>query len=73
MKRPWLMIRFADQVLRAHPLGGMAVMQVWKVDIREATSEKMSMGHFATDAPASSLCHTHVPTADMMIPPQVRS
>ena len=57
----------ADQVLRAHPLGGMVNASL--IDIHaEATSEKMAMGHFC-DGRASIVVgsHTHVPTADAMI------
>ncbi|UXU74913.1 MULTISPECIES: TIGR00282 family metallophosphoesterase [unclassified Paracoccus (in: a-proteobacteria)] len=56
-----------DQVLKAHPLGGL--VQAAVVDIHaEATSEKMAMGHFC-DGRASLVVgtHTHVPTADTMI------
>ena len=58
-----------DQVLRAHPLGGLA--QAIIVDIHcEATSEKMATGHFC-DGRASLVVgtHTHVPTSDAMILP----
>lgn len=56
-----------DQVLRAHPLGGLA--QAIFVDIHaEATSEKMAFGHFC-DGRASLVVgtHTHVPTGDAQI------
>jgi len=58
-----------DQVLRAHPLGGLVNASL--VDIHcEATSEKMGMGHFC-DGRASVVVgtHTHVPTADATILP----
>lgn len=58
-----------DQVLKAHPLGGLA--QAALVDIHcEATSEKMAMGHWC-DGRASVVVgtHTHVPTADAQILP----
>lgn len=58
-----------DQVLRAHPLGGMVSASL--VDIHcEATSEKMGMGHYC-DGRASVVVgtHTHVPTADATILP----
>ncbi|MGJ8585106.1 MAG: TIGR00282 family metallophosphoesterase [Marinosulfonomonas sp.] len=70
MKRPFDdPFSAADQVLRAHPLGGMVNASL--VDIHcEATSEKMGMGHFC-DGRASVVVgsHTHVPTADAMILP----
>ncbi|MDF1620259.1 TIGR00282 family metallophosphoesterase [Pseudothioclava nitratireducens] len=56
-----------DQVLRAHPLGGLA--QAVLVDVHcEATSEKMAMGHWC-DGRASMVVgtHTHVPTGDAQI------
>ncbi|TCP62963.1 hypothetical protein EV663_101226 [Rhodovulum bhavnagarense] len=56
-----------DQVLRAHPLGGLAQAAI--VDMHcEATSEKMAMGHFC-DGRASLVVgtHTHVPTGDAQI------
>lgn len=59
----------ADQVLRAHPLGGLVNASL--IDIHcEATSEKMGFGHFC-DGRASVVVgtHTHVPTADAMILP----
>ncbi|MBO9472487.1 TIGR00282 family metallophosphoesterase [Shimia sp. R10_1] len=59
-----------DQVLRAHPRGGM--VQAAIVDIHcEATSEKMGMGHFC-DGRVSLVVgtHTHVPTADTQILPK---
>ncbi len=58
-----------DQVLRAHPRGGM--VQAAIVDMHcEATSEKMGMGHFC-DGRVSLVVgtHTHVPTADTQILP----
>ncbi|GAA6179181.1 MULTISPECIES: TIGR00282 family metallophosphoesterase [unclassified Shimia] len=58
-----------DQVLRAHPRGGM--VQAAIVDIHcEATSEKMGMGHYC-DGRVSLVVgtHTHVPTADTQILP----
>ncbi|MGC9368252.1 MAG: TIGR00282 family metallophosphoesterase [Paracoccaceae bacterium] len=58
-----------DQVLKAHPLGGLA--QAALVDIHcEATSEKMAMGHWC-DGRASVVVgtHTHVPTGDAQILP----
>ena len=70
MKRPYDdPFSALDQVLRAHPLGGLA--QAIVVDIHcEATSEKMATGHFC-DGRASLVVgtHTHVPTADAMILP----
>jgi len=59
----------ADQLLRAHPLGGLVNASL--IDMHcEATSEKMGMGHFC-DGRASVVVgtHTHVPTADAMILP----
>lgn len=56
-----------DQVLRAHPPGGL--VQAAVIDFHaEATSEKMAMGHFC-DGRASLVVgtHTHVPTADAQI------
>lgn len=58
-----------DEVLRAHPLGGLVQASV--IDIHcEATSEKMAMGHYC-DGRASAVVgtHTHVPTADAMVLP----
>ena len=58
-----------DQVLRAHPLGGLVNASL--IDIHcEATSEKMGVGHFC-DGRASIVVgtHTHVPTGDAMILP----
>ncbi len=58
-----------DQVLRAHPRGGM--VQAAIVDMHcEATSEKMGMGHYC-DGRVSLVVgtHTHVPTADTQILP----
>ncbi|MFT6451001.1 MAG: metallophosphoesterase (TIGR00282 family) [Halocynthiibacter sp.] len=59
----------ADQMLRAHPLGG--AVQASLIDMHcEATSEKMGMGHFC-DGRASIVVgtHTHVATADAQILP----
>ncbi len=56
-----------DQVLKAHPLGGLP--QAILVDMHcEATSEKMAMGHWC-DGRASVVVgtHTHVPTGDAQI------
>ncbi len=56
-----------DQVLRAHPRGGM--VQAAIVDMHcEATSEKMGMGHYC-DGRVSLVVgtHTHIPTADTQI------
>ena len=68
MKRPFDdPFSAVDQVLRAHPLGGLA--QAIIVDIHcEATSEKMAFGHFC-DGRTSLVVgtHTHVPTADTQI------
>ena len=70
MKRPFDdPFSAADQVLRAHPLGGLVNASL--IDIHcEATSEKMGMGHFC-DGRASVVVgtHTHIPTADAMILP----
>ena len=58
-----------DEVLRAHPMGGL--VQASLIDVHcEATSEKMAMGHFC-DGRASMVVgtHTHVPTADATILP----
>ncbi|MDE3078952.1 MAG: TIGR00282 family metallophosphoesterase, partial [Paracoccaceae bacterium] len=58
-----------DQVLRSHPLGGLA--QAIIVDFHaEATSEKMAVGHWC-DGRASLVVgtHTHVPTGDAQILP----
>lgn len=70
MKRPFDdPFSAVDQVLRAHPLGGL--VNATLVDMHcEATSEKMGMGHYC-DGRASVLVgtHTHVPTADAMILP----
>jgi 2',3'-cyclic-nucleotide 2'-phosphodiesterase len=70
MKRPFSdPFSAMDDVLRKHPLGGMA--QAILVDVHcEATSEKMAMGHFC-DGRASMVVgtHTHVPTADAQILP----
>ncbi|WP_428926068.1 TIGR00282 family metallophosphoesterase [Marinibacterium sp. SX1] len=59
-----------DQVLKAHPRGGLA--QAVIVDMHcEATSEKMAMGHYC-DGRASLVVgtHTHVPTGDAQILPK---
>jgi metallophosphoesterase (TIGR00282 family) len=70
MKRPFDdPFSAADQILRAHPLGGLVNASL--IDIHcEATSEKMGMGHFC-DGRASVVVgtHTHIPTADAMILP----
>jgi len=70
MKRPFSdPFSAVDEVLRNHPLGGLA--QAIVVDIHaEATSEKMGMGHWC-DGRASLVVgtHTHVPTADAQILP----
>jgi metallophosphoesterase (TIGR00282 family) len=62
----------ADTVLAAHPLGsGPGRVAAAIIDFHgEATSEKMSMGHFA-DGRASLVVgtHSHVPTADGHILP----
>lgn len=55
-----------DRLLGAHPLGAVSAILV---DFHgEATSEKMSMGHFC-DGRASAVfgTHGHVPTADYRI------
>jgi len=71
MKRPFAdPFSAIDEVLRAHPLGGLA--QAALVDVHcEATSEKMAMGHWC-DGRASMVVgsHTHVPTADAQILPK---
>ncbi len=56
-----------DNVLRAHPLGGMVNASL--VDVHcEATSEKMALGHFCAGRASVVVgTHTHVPTADAMI------
>jgi 2',3'-cyclic-nucleotide 2'-phosphodiesterase len=58
-----------DRLLQAHPLGaGTAIL----LDFHgEATSEKMSMGHFC-DGRVSAVIgtHSHVPTADAQILPK---
>jgi metallophosphoesterase (TIGR00282 family) len=59
----------ADQLLKAHKLGGNADAII--IDFHgEATSEKMAMGHFL-DGRVSLVVgtHTHVPTADHAILP----
>ncbi|WP_127900885.1 TIGR00282 family metallophosphoesterase [Solirhodobacter olei] len=58
-----------DQVLKTHPLGGLAQASI--VDFHaEATSEKMAMGHWC-DGRASLVVgtHTHVPTGDAQVLP----
>jgi metallophosphoesterase (TIGR00282 family) len=71
MKRPYDdPFSALDQVLKTHPLGGMASAII--VDIHcEATSEKMATGHWC-DGRASLVVgtHTHVPTSDAMILPK---
>ncbi|MFC0341369.1 TIGR00282 family metallophosphoesterase [Paracoccus niistensis] len=71
MKRPFDdPFSAVDQVLRAHPSGGL--VQAAVVDFHaEATSEKMAMGHFC-DGRASLVVgtHTHVPTADAQVLPR---
>lgn len=71
MKRPFdNPFSAVDQVLRAHPPGGL--VQAAVVDFHaEATSEKMAMGHYC-DGRASLVVgtHTHVPTADTQILPR---
>ncbi len=71
MKRPFDdPFSAVDEVLKAHPLGGMA--QAILVDVHcEATSEKMGMGHWC-DGRASMVVgtHTHVPTGDAQILPK---
>ncbi|PZO63115.1 MAG: metallophosphoesterase [Paracoccus denitrificans] len=68
MKRPFDdPFSAVDQVLRAHPPGGL--VQASLLDFHaEVTSEKMAMGHYC-DGRASVVVgtHTHVPTADTMI------
>jgi len=57
-----------DKLLAAHPLGAVDAILV---DFHgEATSEKMSMGHFC-DGRVSAVIgtHSHVPTADAQILP----
>ncbi|MHC0053852.1 TIGR00282 family metallophosphoesterase [Actibacterium sp. D379-3] len=70
MKRPFDdPFSAVDQVLKTHPLGGLA--QAALVDVHcEATSEKMAMGHWC-DGRASVVVgtHTHVPTGDAQILP----
>lgn len=58
-----------DQVLKAHPLGGLA--QAIIVDIHaEATSEKMAMGHWCDGRASLAVgTHTHVPTGDAQVLP----
>ncbi|WP_116132187.1 TIGR00282 family metallophosphoesterase [Tropicimonas sp. IMCC34043] len=71
MKRPFAdPFSAVDQVLAAHPRGGM--VQASLIDVHcEATSEKMGMGHFC-DGRASIVVgtHTHVPTGDAQILPR---
>ncbi|MDO5371278.1 TIGR00282 family metallophosphoesterase [Paracoccus sp. (in: a-proteobacteria)] len=71
MKRPFDdPFSAVDRVLRAHPPGGL--VQAAVVDFHaEATSEKMSMGHYC-DGRASLVVgtHTHVPTADTQVLPR---
>jgi metallophosphoesterase (TIGR00282 family) len=58
-----------EKLLEAHPLGAVEAILV---DFHgEATSEKMSMGHFC-DGRASAVIgtHSHVPTADHQILPK---
>ncbi|PRY22590.1 hypothetical protein CLV78_106130 [Aliiruegeria haliotis] len=70
MKRPFSdPFSAIDQVLRAHPRGGMVAASL--IDVHcEATSEKMGMGHFC-DGRASVVVgtHTHIPTGDAQILP----
>ncbi|MEZ5684603.1 MAG: TIGR00282 family metallophosphoesterase [Paracoccaceae bacterium] len=68
MKRPFDdPFSAVDQVLRAHPLGGLAQAVVLDVHC-EATSEKNAIGHWC-DGRASMVVgtHTHVPTGDAQI------
>jgi len=58
-----------DTVLKKHPMGGQVAASL--IDMHcEATSEKMSMGHWC-DGRASVVVgtHTHIPTSDAMILP----
>ena len=60
-----------DATLRAHPMSAMAGVQASVIDFHaEATSEKMSAGHFC-DGRVSLVVgtHTHVPTGDTQILP----
>ncbi len=70
MKRPFDdPFSAVEQVLKAHPLGGLP--QAILVDVHcEATSEKMAMGHWC-DGRASVVVgtHTHIPTGDAQIMP----
>lgn len=70
MKRPFDdPFSAVDQILRAHPLGGLP--QAILLDVHaEATSEKMALGHFC-DGRASLVVgtHTHVATGDAQILP----
>ena len=68
MKRPFDdPFSAVEQVLKAHPRGGLA--QAIIVDVHcEATSEKMAMGHFCNSKASLVVgTHTHVPTADAQI------
>ncbi|HBQ35782.1 MAG TPA: TIGR00282 family metallophosphoesterase [Rhodobacteraceae bacterium] len=71
MKRPFDdPFSAVDEILRKHPLGGMA--QAILLDVHcEATSEKTGMGHWC-DGRASVVVgtHTHIPTADAQILPK---
>lgn len=70
MKRPFDdPFSAVDQVLRAHPRGGL--VQASLIDVHcEATSEKMAMGHYCAGRASVVVgSHTHVPTADAMILP----
>ncbi|MEP2784311.1 MAG: TIGR00282 family metallophosphoesterase [Pseudoruegeria sp.] len=70
MKRPFDdPFSAVEQVLKAHPLGGLAQASLLDVHC-EATSEKMGMGHWVDGK--VSVCvgtHTHVPTGDAQILP----
>ncbi len=58
-----------DKLLAAHPLGAVDAILI---DFHgEATSEKMSMGHFC-DGRASAVVgtHSHIPTADCQVLPR---
>lgn len=59
-----------DAALKQAPLGGVAQASIVEIHA-EATSEKMSIGHWC-DGRASLVVgtHTHVPTADTMIMPR---
>ncbi len=71
MKRPFDdPFSAVEQVLKAHPLGGLAQASLLDVHC-EATSEKMGMGHWVDGK--VSVCvgtHTHVPTGDAQILPK---